>query len=259
MNLEKLNKQLTRNDIDFRISHLTGKDVVYAIILAYKDARVDMRILDEACGQLGWQVSYQRDSKGVLQATISIWDEEKKQWISKTSNGVESFTESQKGEYSDAFKRAGFMWGIGRGLYDFCFIMVTCDETEYYFDKATNKPKATNKLRPNDWIWEISEDYQDVKAYKKYGSEKKIKFSSKKNINPVNQTTKTDMPHEYEPKENKKELPWLNKFAKDGSELPFYWKIINNAKENSKTIKDLREHYKISKAVGEEVENDLKN
>jgi len=166
MNLEILNRPLDRDQIDFKISMVTAtKETVWASILAYKDARTDMQVLDEACGQFGWSNEYQRDSKGVLQCTISLWDDAKMQWISKTSNGIESDFESEKGEYSDAFKRAGFMWGIGRRLYDFPAIWVQLSEGDYY--EKDGKVKASNRLKVNDWNWEISEDYKSVRAERK--------------------------------------------------------------------------------------------
>lgn len=189
MNLEILNRPLTRDQIDFKISILTkGKDTIWASILAYKDARVDMQVLDEACGQLGWMNSYQRDSKGILQCTISIYDPLKKmdtgEWVSKTSNGTESDYESEKGEYSDAFKRAGFMWGIGRQLYDFPPIWVQLIEGDYYFEG--DKARATRKLKVNEWNWEISEDYKSVRAERRVNGT----FVEVYNSNPYKKKTK---------------------------------------------------------------------
>jgi len=178
MNLEKLKEPLKIKQIDFKVKQVVKtSDAVWANILAYKDARVDMEVLDNAVGQLGWQVKYQRDPKGVLQCSIGIWDESKNDWVWKTSNGTESDFESEKGEYSDAFKRAGFMWGIGRQLYDFCHIRVQLNDKDYY--EKDGKVRASNYLRPNDWRWTVSEDYQDVKAERKYGSTWKIIFESK--------------------------------------------------------------------------------
>jgi hypothetical protein len=167
MDLKILNRPLTRQQIDFKVAQvIKTKDDVRANILAYKDARVDMQVLDEACGQLGWQCTYQRDTKGILQCSIGLWDEEKKQWIWKTSNGIESDFESEKGEYSDAFKRAGFMWGIGRQLYDFPQISVILNENDYY--EKDGKVKASGWLRPNFWKWTISDDYKTVTAERKF-------------------------------------------------------------------------------------------
>lgn len=181
MNLEILKQPLKVNHIDFKVAQISKTtqnniDTVWANILAYKDARVDMQILDEACGQLGWQVTYQRDSKGVLQCSIAIRNEVTKEWIWKTSNGTESDFESEKGEYSDAFKRAGFMWGIGRQLYDFCTIRVQLNEKDYY--EKDGKIKASNWLRPNGWRWTVSEDYKSVKAERRFGTTWKEIFNS---------------------------------------------------------------------------------
>ena len=177
INLEKFNEPLGVEHIEFKISQVTKtKDAVWASILAYKDARTDMQILDEAVGQMNWMVEYQRDSKGVLQCTLSIWDTDKLQWISKTSNGVESDFESEKGEYSDAFKRAGFMWGIGRMLYDFPSIWIQLSDGDWY--EKDGKVKASNRLRPNDWVWTVTSDYQDVKAERKFGNTWKTVYNS---------------------------------------------------------------------------------
>lgn len=178
--LELLSKPLSAGQIEFKISQVTqSRDAVWANILAYKDARADMTMLDEVVGKNNWQVKYERDSKGVLQCAIGIWDETKGiagDWIWKASNGTPSDYESEKGEYSDAFKRAGFMWGIGRQLYDFPAIWIQLSEGDYY--EKDGKVKASPKLRPNDWRWTVSEDYQSVKAERKFGNTWKTIFNS---------------------------------------------------------------------------------
>ena len=68
--------------------------------------------------------------------SISYWDEEKKQWISKEDVGVESASEGEKGEASDAFKRAGFNWGIGRELYTAPVILIRLDKDEFQDKKV---------------------------------------------------------------------------------------------------------------------------
>jgi hypothetical protein len=179
MNLDLLNEPLSTGQIEFKVAQIIKTDTtVWANILAYKDARTDMQVLDYVCGKNNWQVKYQRDSSGVLQCSIGIWDEGKKEWIWKTSNGVESDFESEKGEYSDAFKRAGFMWGIGRQLYDFPAVWVQLSEGDYYEEGI--KIKASRKLKPSEWMWYVSEDYQDVRAERKFGN----KFVEVFNNNP---------------------------------------------------------------------------
>ena len=90
-------------------------------MLLYKNARVDMAILDETYGEFGWQCDY-KELKGNMYCGIAVENTMTGEWIWKWDCGVESNTEKEKGEASDAFKRAGFRWGIGRELYTAPFI-----------------------------------------------------------------------------------------------------------------------------------------
>lgn len=100
-----------------------------AVFLIYKDARVDMNILDETVGAGNWQRDH-KEIAGVVYCGISIWDEEKNQWITKWDAGAEFVNEVEKGSASDSFKRAGFNWGIGRELYTAPFIWIRLYDTE---------------------------------------------------------------------------------------------------------------------------------
>lgn len=102
----------------------------YITLLVYKDARVDMRILDKVFGPLNWQ-RHHKEINGRLYCTISVWDDEHARWIEKEDVGTESNTEVVKGESSDSFKRAGFCWGIGRELYDAPNISFKLMDDEY--------------------------------------------------------------------------------------------------------------------------------
>jgi len=178
--IKHLSEPLTREHIDFRVAQVFGNDNgVWCSILAYKDARVDMQRLDDAVGPLGWQVKYKRDTAGVLQCGIGVMSDlysPPDNWVWKWSNGVPSNFEQAKGEYSDAFKRAGFMWSIGRQLYDFPKIVVSLIKGDFY--KKGDKYFAANKLRPNDWKWTISPDYKDVTAERKLGGKLANVFNS---------------------------------------------------------------------------------
>lgn len=102
---------LRADEIDCRISICNEYGVG---LLLYKDARCDQNILDETVGPMNWQRHHSRDNANCI---VSLWDEEKKQWIQKEDTGKESFSEAEKGLASDSFKRACFNWGIGRELY----------------------------------------------------------------------------------------------------------------------------------------------
>lgn len=92
-----------------------SKDGKKAQCVAYIDARDVMDLLDRAVGIANWRDSYYRDhDRLVCRLELRIDND----WISKEDVGTESAFESEKGEYSDAFKRAAVKWGIGRFLYD---------------------------------------------------------------------------------------------------------------------------------------------
>lgn len=151
-------RKLNKSEIDFRVGMIKKTaEKVWCTLLAYKDARVDMAMLDHEFGQMNWQTEYKRDSKGVLQCGIGVFDSENKHWVWKWSNGTESQTEAQKGEYSDAFKRAGFMWGIGRELYDVPTLFVTLNSDEY--SMQGDKVKQSSRFQPNKWDWEITDKH----------------------------------------------------------------------------------------------------
>lgn len=118
-------RPLRAEEIEVRVGQVGEKGVS---LLLYKDARCDKRILDETFGIMGWANAY-TEIKGNLYCSIMIYDDKTGMWIQKCDCGVESNTEKEKGEASDAFKRAAFNIGIGRELYTKIFIFVPV-ETE---------------------------------------------------------------------------------------------------------------------------------
>ena len=143
-------RALKASEIDCRIQSI-GQNKTGAVgttILLYKDARVDMNILDETVGAMNWQRGHSVVD-GNLYCTISIWDETKGQWVSKSDVGTESNTEKEKGQASDSFKRAGFNWGIGRELYTAPFVYITLQDGEWY-EGRDGKPKSNAKFKVKD-------------------------------------------------------------------------------------------------------------
>ena len=140
MEKEYMFRDLKANEIDVRISQL-GEG--WLSLLLYKDARVDMDILDETVGPMNWQRKHTRENAN---CTIEIWDKEKGQWVSKEDTGTESFSEKEKGLASDSFKRAGFNWGIGRELYTSPAIFINQEDKNgiNYIIKDKNGKKMTN-------------------------------------------------------------------------------------------------------------------
>ena len=115
---------LRSDEIECRIGTINEKGLS---LLLYKDARADMKILDETFGVFGWKRTHQ-SIDGNLYCTVEIWDNEKKSWISKQDVGTVSYTEKEKGQASDSFKRACVSVGIGRELYSAPFIWVSAQK-----------------------------------------------------------------------------------------------------------------------------------
>ena len=134
-------RPLFASEIECRVGTMKS-DGSGCSLLLYKDARVDMRILDEVFGEMNWK-RYHDVVNGNLFCTLSIWDSEKKEWVSKQDVGTESNTEKEKGQASDSFKRAGFNWGIGRELYTGPFIWITLEKNDVYQGKTGSLALST--------------------------------------------------------------------------------------------------------------------
>lgn len=76
--------------------------------------------------------------------TVEVWDKEKSQWIAKQDVGTTSYSEKEKGQASDSFKRACFNWGIGRELYTAPFIWINAEAVK--IQKKDNKFVTSEKF-----------------------------------------------------------------------------------------------------------------
>lgn len=123
---------LNADEIEVKVKQVTEKG---AVALLYKTARTDMTLLDETVGAENWQTDY-REIKGNMYCGIGIWvdSERNSGYVWKWNCGTESREDGEgnekKGEASDAFKRAGTTWGIGRELYTAPFIFLNVETKE---------------------------------------------------------------------------------------------------------------------------------
>lgn len=130
---------LAASEIEIRVATISDKG---CSLLLYKDARCDMNILDETVGADRWQRKHY-ECKGNLFCSVGI--DFGGNWIWKDDCGSESYTEKEKGEASDSFKRACFNWGIGRELYTAPCIWIPADKVN--ITKKNNKPITYDKFR----------------------------------------------------------------------------------------------------------------
>lgn len=124
-------RDLKVDEVELRINRINEYG---CSLLLYKNARCDMSILDETVGPMNWKREHTRNNANCI---VSIWDEEKKQWISKEDTGKESNAEKEKA--SDSFKRACVNWGIGRELYTAPDIWISAGNVTLKDDKNGKK------------------------------------------------------------------------------------------------------------------------
>lgn len=138
-------RDLMPNEVEARVATCSAKG---ASLLLYKTARTDYALLDETVGPERWQCSY-FEVKGNLFCDLSIKFDDG--WVTKSNCGTESNMEAQKGEASDAMKRAGFAWGIGRELYTAPFIWVPADRLDKLSQsQRTNKWQCLDRFEVTD-------------------------------------------------------------------------------------------------------------
>lgn len=142
---DELAKPFPENEIMWRIGATNAKKnggkATKGIPLAYIDARAVEDRLDFVLGPENWQCRY--PYKGCCEIGIRINGE----WIWKANGAGETKMEAEKGQYSDAFKRAAVMHGIGRYLYNLPNEWVDLDN----YGKPKQSPKLPTWAIPSGW------------------------------------------------------------------------------------------------------------
>jgi hypothetical protein len=224
---------LTKDDIEVKVKQVTEKG---AVALLYKTARVDMAILDEVFGSENWTDDY-KEIKGNLYCGIGTRPDATQAFVWKWDCGIESREDEEgnqkKGEASDAFKRAGFKWGIGRELYTAPFIFLNVETKE----SSSEGKKKTYELQNRYAKFEVTEvEYEDRKISKIIIADEKgnVVFSYprnfvKKGITPTAITPKS---------EYKKAVPIQNIELNDAENF-----VLTFGKHNGKTLGEVDTGY----------------
>ena len=146
-------RTLYADEIECRVDQVSAEKKGCSLLL-YKDARCDMNILDETVGADNWMDDFY-EAKGTLFCKIGIRVQRENgyEWIWKGDAGSPSNMEAIKGEASDARKRAGVAWSIGRELYTAPFIWINGTDIEW---KKNTKGKDVPK--DNFYVRDIGYD-----------------------------------------------------------------------------------------------------
>lgn len=175
MNATELSRQLSEpfppSDVEWRITKVHQRS---GLAVPYITSRAIQNRLDNVVGPFRWRTRYipwhqyvpkpsrgenpeQADRTPIPSQLcgLSIYDEDKHEWIEKIDGAENTDFESIKGGISDSFKRAAVLWGIGRYLYLFDAKWTAIDErrrianpaelTQYYTEKLKNSVCAPRK------------------------------------------------------------------------------------------------------------------
>ena len=149
--LASLAEPFPSDEIQWRVGSTT-KDKKRGMALAYIDARTVMDRLDKVCGGV-WE-DYYSEVAGRLVCSISVYGQ------TRSDGAGDTDFEAEKGGLSDAFKRAGVKWGIGRYLYRLPSEWVALDGRQ----KITTPPSLPHWALPSG---EISDQDIDFPAVEK--------------------------------------------------------------------------------------------
>lgn len=171
-----------------------------ALVLLYKDARVDMDILDETYGNNNWKREFFLLQNN-LWCTLSTRESSDAEWVPKCDVGVESDTEAVKGQSSDAFKRAAVNVGIGRELYTAPLIFIKLKPDEVRVDQRSGKAKTTTKFDLSVSSVEYNE-FREITALTIVDRTGAVRFTYKRNktgYKPQAQDKKPQIEEDDEP------------------------------------------------------------
>jgi len=140
---DALAKPFPESSIHWRVGSTT-KDKDKGIGLAYIDARDVMQRLDDVVGPENWECKH--TYKGCCEVSILVND----RWVTKANGAGESDFEGEKGQYSDSFKRAAVLWGVGRYLYDLPNEWVPIQPRGRSYVLSVT-PKLPTWATPNGW------------------------------------------------------------------------------------------------------------
>lgn len=209
MDLAKLKAPFPPELVSWRVGATNAKKnggkATSGIALAYVDARDVMERLDQVVGIDKYQVLHPHaNGKTSCRIGIKINDE----WVWKENGAGDSAMDAEKGAFSDSFKRAAVLWGIGRYLYDVPNIWVDLDDWGKI--KNTKDPRlmkalqdAAKGIRSEN---EAEPDTKPENPSKKWLADAGDKLKAFKTPEEIDAWVKSQKPPELSPEQTK----WFN-------------------------------------------------
>ena len=131
MNHEEIISQLKApflfEEVEAKVQ-VTNGEKTKGMAVFYLDARAVQERLDMVLGTFGWRNEYIMWQDKSQICGLSLYNDERCEWITKYDGAENSDIEAVKGGLTDAFKRSAVLWGIGRYLYQMEGIWVDVEQ-----------------------------------------------------------------------------------------------------------------------------------
>lgn len=232
--LKELNENLSKTiPYKWRVQSFS-KFKPSATVVAYIDARDASDVLNEHAIH-GWHDDYYEVGGNTYCKVGIVMPDGTIMW--RSDCGTESNQDKEKGQASDAFKRACVKWGIGRFLYKLGMEYVNANEVKT--DKNFPYPVDEQGKR----IWDLT----------KYISEKRVKSTDAWKTIPATMSYITGIAHWDEPKESKPALQPNTSFDSDDdrkTKALASLKAIDSLNDQMQFIAKIAEFKKSNKVKG---------
>lgn len=211
-------RDLNADEIELRVGTVVNNERTKGFtLLLYKNARVDMALLDEVVGAGNWQREHKILGNDIY-CRVGIYNPELKEWIWREDAGAEANTEIEKSKASDSFKRACVNFGLGRCLYSAPFVWINNSDVENpkerYFVKeiAYKDHKITKLLICNEKTGNLVFSYP-----------RNAKVSQNADLTPKTSSADTNEPKgSIEPNDLKLIQAYVSAFTREESRQKFY-------------------------------------
>ena len=142
---DALAKPFAPEDLEWRLQ-VTNREKTRGLAVPYVTNRAIQDRLDDVLGPENWHNEYRpwhgNGKKESQICGISIYLEDRKEWLTKFDGAEDTDIESIKGGLSDSMKRAAVQWGIGRVLYKLDALWVDVEQQGgSYVIKDSERPK----------------------------------------------------------------------------------------------------------------------
>lgn len=141
----ELAKPFAPEDLEWRIQ-VTTQDKSKGLAVPYVTNRAIQDRLDDVVGPENWRNDYKPwhkgDKKEAQLCGISIYLEDRKEWLTKWDGAEDTDVEPVKGGLSDSMKRTAVQFGIGRVLYKMNPVWVLIEQKgKSFIIKDSERPK----------------------------------------------------------------------------------------------------------------------